>query len=95
MVATKDVTAKTVVGQTETFAARRGVKFTVFLWCGVKVRREGVAALQPSANRLTGAHALGTRASGMPNVDNDTKQIVVPQISDNNTVRRQIGFKSV
>ena len=44
MVATKDVTAKTVVGQTETFAARRGVKFTVFLWCGVKVRREGVAA---------------------------------------------------
>ena len=41
MVATKDVTAKTVVGQTETVAARLDVKFTVFLWCGVKVRREG------------------------------------------------------
>lgn len=41
MAATKDVTAKTVVGQTETFAAWRDVKLMVFLWCGVKVRREG------------------------------------------------------
>ena len=59
MVATKDVTAKTVVGQTETVAARLDVKFTVFLWCGVKVRREGVAALQPSASSSTGSHAFG------------------------------------
>ena len=56
MAATKDVTAKTVVGQTETFAARRDVKFTVFLWCGVKVRREGrcrVTAVGKQFNRLS------------------------------------------